>query len=125
MSKSKTLLLHATPSAVRQARVFTAINLRRWGAIGFIEDALLIVSELVTNAVNASTDRDEVSVWVATDGVSVHIEVRDRAPGIPLVFDPALDHETGRGMFVVATLSKEWGCSPAASGGKFVWAKLA
>lgn len=48
------LQLAAVASAAGCARTFTRLTLARWGASDFVEDALLIVSELVTNAVNAS-----------------------------------------------------------------------
>lgn len=123
MPHSKTLHIHSIPGAVRQARVFAATNLRRWGVTGAIEDATLVVSELVTNAVKASTDGDDVAVWLWTDGESVLIEVRDRTPGIPLVVEATADEDSGRGLFLVAAISKDWGAVPADTG-KVVWAFL-
>jgi anti-sigma regulatory factor (Ser/Thr protein kinase) len=88
-----------------------------------VEDATSVVSELVTNAVKASADYATVAVWLWTDGLSVLIEVRDAAPGIPVLIAPTADDDGGRGLAVVAGLSKEWGCYPDGFG-KVVWAHL-
>jgi hypothetical protein len=71
----------------------------------------------------ASTDCDDVAVWLWTDGKSVLIEVRDRAPGIPLVVEATADEDGGRGLFLVAAIRKDWGAVPA-DPGKVVWAFL-
>lgn len=123
MPDTNILNIRAEPKAVRSARVFTSDNLAKWGMSDLTDDAVLVVSELVTNAVNASTDCDDVAVWLWTDGDSVLIEVRDSAPGIPLLVEATPDENYGRGLFLVAALSKDWGAVPAGSG-KVVWASL-
>ncbi len=88
-----------------------------------IDDAVLVVSELVTNAVKNSAINAAVKVWLWTDGQRLLIEVRDMGPGIPLLVDPTPDEDGGRGLAVVNALSKDWGCYPQ-RGGKVVWAHL-
>jgi anti-sigma regulatory factor (Ser/Thr protein kinase) len=89
------------------------------------EDVELVVSELVTNAVKASAkETDDVAVWLWADGQSnLLIEVHDFGAGIPLLVDPADDETSGRGLLLVAALSKDWGCCPSGAG-KVVWAHL-
>jgi anti-sigma regulatory factor (Ser/Thr protein kinase) len=123
MPQTNTLSIGATPSAVRCARILTAGTLTNWEMTDLVEDATLVVSELVTNAVNASTDCDDVAVWLWTDGESVLIEVRDSAPGIPLLVEATPDEDCGRGLLLVAALSKDRGAVPAGAG-KVVWASL-
>jgi|SRR5215467_1878033 len=123
MPQTKTLHIRATSSAVREARLFAAASLHKWGMASLAEDAKLVVSELVTNAVKASADHDDVAVWLWSDGQGVLIEVRDSAPGIPLLIEPTDDELSGRGLPLVAAFSEDWGCCPAGRG-KVVWARL-
>jgi len=95
----------ATPRVVRLARVFTAGSLSTWGLTGLADDAQLVVSELVTNAVKASVCRATVTVCLWTDGRGLLIEVQDSSPGIPVLVDPCPDEDGGRGLAVVAGLS--------------------
>ncbi|MEV4227105.1 SpoIIE family protein phosphatase [Streptomyces bobili] len=96
------------------------------------EDAILVVSELVTNAVvHAGTDVDLVCRLEAepeTDTCAVVVEVTDRHPsraprdgGSP---DPPYETpEYGRGLRLVATLADAWGVTYR-RGAKTVWARL-
>jgi anti-sigma regulatory factor (Ser/Thr protein kinase) len=52
------LTLAATLTAVSRARQFALFTLKRWGLAALAEDAQLVVSELVTNAVQASGAAD-------------------------------------------------------------------
>ena len=77
-----------------------------------LDDAVLLTSELCTNALQHSASGDggsfEVSVYYGTG--SVRIEVRDDGSGrvpAPRVFDE--DSEDGRGLEIVACLADRWG----------------
>src|SRR5215471_8624981 len=118
MLNTNTIMLRALTTEVRIARIFTEANLLRWGMPGLVDEAVLVVSELVTNAVKYSTGT--VKLWLWTDGQRLLIEVRDSGQDIPFLVDSALDEEGGRGLAVVAALSKDWGCYPQ-RGGKVVW----
>jgi len=123
MLNTNTIMLRAVPHEVRIARVFTAANLDRWGMPAVTDNAVLVVSELVTNAVKNSADGAAVKLWLWTDGQRLLIEVRDSGPGIPLLVDPSPDEDSGRGLAVVASLCKDWGCYPQ-RGGKVTWAHI-
>jgi hypothetical protein len=125
------LTLAALPSAVAAARAFVRLALAKWHG----GPELLIVSELVTNAVRAVGTLDAPPRWAdlgAVDLVTVTltgladsllIEVRDPAPGLPTpapADDPAA--EGGRGLHLVAALSTRWGWTPDRQG-KSVWAE--
>jgi signal transduction histidine kinase len=110
----------------RAARRFCAHSLAR--TLGddkqnrdVIDDAQMIVSELLTNAINARCDGAEVTVSVH-DGV-VRIEVVDDAAGVPQLQAPNATDERGRGLMIVAALSSDWGYD-VSSRGKRVWAEL-
>jgi GAF domain-containing protein len=89
---------------------------------GVLDEALLLVTELVTNAVvHAGT---EIELRIDTDP-DLHIEVVDRSPGsLPVVQPaPAETREGGRGVFLLDALANEWGTRHF-GGGKSVWFRL-
>ena len=83
--------------------------------------AALIVSELVTNAVNAGSR--ELDVTLAAHRDHLRIAVRDDAPGRPEPRSAAPTDSHGRGLEIVAALSHRWGVDPSPDG-KQVWAVL-
>jgi anti-sigma regulatory factor (Ser/Thr protein kinase) len=114
------------PSSPAEARRFVARSLAdvlgdRDGAGDVIADAELIVSELLSNAVNAECDRTELTLTARDD--RVRIEVHDDAGGNPEVQKPSAEDEHGRGLLIVAALSAAWGVDTSAVG-KRVWAEL-
>lgn len=108
------------------ARRFTRRNLAEMigdcaGADDAIADAEVIVSELLTNAVNAWCDSTELRLSSRDD--VVRIEVHDDAAGEPRQRHPGRDDQHGRGLMIVAALSHEWGFERCGRG-KRVWAEL-
>jgi anti-sigma regulatory factor (Ser/Thr protein kinase) len=89
-----------------------------------IEDVLLVISELVTNAVRhagADTEGDTIEVTVRKTGRAVRIEVADSAPAT----EPQLrrdDAPGGMGLVVVSGLCPQWGTEQE-EGRKTVWAE--
>jgi anti-sigma regulatory factor (Ser/Thr protein kinase) len=87
-----------------------------------IDDAELVVSELMTNAIDADCGDAELTVTVATDG-AVRIEVEDDALGLPQEAVVPSIAQRGRGLALVAALSIRWGYEEKRRG-KRVWAEL-
>jgi anti-sigma regulatory factor (Ser/Thr protein kinase) len=90
------------------------------------DDAILVVSELVTNAV-AHTASEHVVCRVRLDGPRLHIEVEDQNRGLslPARCRPGPDDQGGRGLVLVGVLSSDWGVRDAPYGsGRVVWAEL-
>ncbi|WP_254792736.1 SpoIIE family protein phosphatase [Streptomyces sp. CC77] len=110
------------PDAVMHARRFTARTLRSWSADGSVDMALLVVSELVTNAV--AHTRGEVRLDLTLAGDRLRIAVNDTSPRAP-VRAASTDWEAtgGRGLLLVEAVSASWGSLPL-GGGKQVWAEL-
>lgn len=129
------LELGALPGAVPCARLHTKQVLWEWGLAPLSESAELVVSELVTNAVQATADRVvplPVRLWLLGDHRSVRIAVWDGVPRSPqpksVSADGAPDWSDvgGRGLFLVASLSQRWGWDATPEwGGKVVWAEIA
>ena len=113
----------ATLLAPQSARSFVAASLNE--VIGLpadiADDAELVVSELVANAVNASA----TSVMITFDLHHSHLRlaVEDDADDVPALKHAAVTDDHGRGLAIVDVLTRGWGVSETA-GGKEVWADI-
>ncbi|MEK2477865.1 SpoIIE family protein phosphatase [Streptomyces noursei] len=113
--------------SVATARAFVRDTLQGWGYADVVDDAVVLTSELVTNAVvHAGTAADVLCL--RTDG-GIRISVADRYPEreIPLqntgqtVVHP--DREGGRGLLLCGALAARWGVEYTAAQ-KHVWFHL-
>ena len=124
-TRSDSLTLAPFKSAVPCARYHVGAILVEWDLGAVIEDAELIVSELVTNAVSASEDSgDPIEVRVFASNEALVIEVWDVSAGLPVKRDPSEDEPDGRGLMLIEALSSEWGAGKGPQGAKVVWARL-
>lgn len=130
--------LGALPTAPRLIRGFASVVLTGWDLADRVDIAELLLSELATNVVQASTGPDGHPrydesgslplLWVRllSDRVRLLIEVWDnlsQAYGAPTVRHPGLDEESGRGLEMVAALTEDWGWETVPDWpGKRVWA---
>ncbi|MFI8187560.1 SpoIIE family protein phosphatase [Streptomyces sp. NPDC085946] len=119
------------------ARALVRTALADWSALGLpgtehvtdrlAADALLVVSELVTNAVVHAGTEVELTCRLEESGVLI-VEVCDHHPSrAPRGGEPETAYETpeyGRGLRLVATLAEAWGVTYR-TGSKTVWARLA
>ncbi|MFJ3201564.1 ATP-binding protein [Streptomyces sp. NPDC086989] len=109
--------------AVGKGRDFTRRTLHDWGWDGSesAEDALLVVSELVSNAALHAGGCHEL---VLTAGQALRIDVLDGAPSAPRPpagWRPGVPG--GHGLHIVQRLSDRWG-SYTHGAGKSVWAEI-
>ncbi|RKS76861.1 anti-sigma regulatory factor (Ser/Thr protein kinase) [Actinomadura pelletieri DSM 43383] len=100
-------------------------TLTAWGVVeGDIYTAVLLTSEVVTNAVrHVRAELQGGLVWVrvcVTDGL-LRVNVTDPEPGLPRHLVAVDTDEGHRGMAVVAGYADRWGWHPAPEGGKTVW----
>ena len=107
---------------VRRARADAVRRVRELGRPDLADDAALVVSELVTNAILHGGGCTGIEVVVLDGGL--RIEVRDGSRVPPLLGRPSEESLTGRGLRLVARLSEHWGAHAAADEGKVVWAQL-
>lgn len=115
------LALPHDPEAAGRAREWVRTALRDWGLEHLADDALLVVSELVGNAVTHAASECEVSV--SRGEGSVRIEVVDRGRGTPEPQPHDDLAEGGRGLVLIGVLSSAWGVDDT-PGGKRVWAEI-
>ena len=110
------------PEAPRHARRFTRRTLRAWGVVRELDTALLIVSELVTNAIVHTEGQVRLELTLVNN--RLRIAVGDASPRTP-VKPPAVGWEAtgGRGIMLVQAVSDAWGTLPV-SGGKQVWSEI-
>ena len=132
------MVVAALPTATPCARLHARNIACEWG-LGDLADTIeLVVSELVTNAVQASVDHDGrprysaehglacVHLRLSTDGLAALVEVWDENARLPESTDPGLADESGRGLMLVEALTERWGWDVSQSGrGKIVWALVA
>jgi anti-sigma regulatory factor (Ser/Thr protein kinase) len=111
------------PISARAARQFVGDTLQQWGCEGATEVALLLTSELVTNAIIHA--RTNLAVRVAANERRLRVAVSDAShepprlrAGFPSLAEP------GRGLPLVDALSSSWGVDWTVDG-KAVWFELA
>ncbi|MFD6194158.1 ATP-binding protein [Streptomyces sp. NPDC060275] len=114
-----------------RARVFTRDTLRGWSLDHLGDDAVLVITELVSNALthavpSAPADAPEIRLGLALDSGRLTLTVADPGDDAPR-YHPSDDSallEHGRGLCIVDALAEEWGWSPRPPAGKTVWATL-
>ena len=114
--------LPGTRESVRLARSFVAETLRGWGHGHVVDDAVLVVSELATNAV-VHVGRD-FTVTLSSGTSTVRIAVTDSSHESPQLRDSRSTTPGGHGLHLVRALATSCG-HDRVEGGKVVWAELA
>jgi len=109
---------------VRAAREFVAATLDAHAFEGDTDAALLLVSELATNAVrHAATPFD---IIIDLQGGRLRVAVIDHdVDHPPRVGQPSAQDPSGRGLLIVEQLSARWGTDELGDGSKSVWFTLA
>jgi hypothetical protein len=116
------ILLPETLVAGLLARNFVREACERWLVDHLTENAVTVATELVENAVRHG--RSEPVLRLELRGDRLSVAVRDASPEPP--GEPRTDTQRpgGRGITIVDSLCRVWGCSPWPRGGKVVWAVI-
>ncbi|MGW7318170.1 ATP-binding protein [Streptomyces sp. NPDC054865] len=109
-------------TAPSRARRDVALCLRTWDLDALVDDAQVIVSELVANAAQHTRTR-RIGVSITRHSDRVRIVVTDTSRALPAPAAAAPDAEAGRGLHLVDQLTSRWG-SKRVRTGKQVWAEL-
>ena len=116
--------LSGVHSSVARARSFVTRRLADHGVAHLADDVRMVVSELATNALVHG--HSGFTVVLSGEPASVRVEVLDASPMAPVLRtagDGTALH--GRGLAIVAALSRDWGVTDQTAHGKTVWAEFA
>ncbi|MDL4772134.1 MULTISPECIES: ATP-binding protein [Thermomonosporaceae] len=120
------LTLLAEPSSVVLARELVRYALGDWGCgRDLVNDSMLVMSEIVTNAVAAARGH-HIRLRCTMQDQAPLLECWDPSPALPAPRAAPETAENGRGLTIVAAYAKEAGVRRSATGkGKIVWALMA
>jgi serine/threonine-protein kinase RsbW len=116
--------LPAAEPAAGLARQATRAAVAAWQLGELADAAVLLVSELVTNAIQHAAPRTSATLLrLEYDGSWLRIEVHDASPQVPEPRTPDWLDESGFGLMLVDALASKWGVQQTTQG-KAVWAEL-
>jgi anti-sigma regulatory factor (Ser/Thr protein kinase) len=115
--------LTAGPAAAAEARSHVRAAIRAWDVPVDRDVAVLLTSELVTNAIRHEAG-GTITLAVSYSPGQLRVDVHDTSRSLPVAAEAPGDAETGRGLMLVAALSAEWGFSRTPAG-KAVYFTLA
>jgi len=115
--------LTAAPAAAPEARSQVRAAIRAWDIPVDPGAAVLLTSELVTNAIRHEAGQ-AVTLAITCSHDQLRVDVHDTSRSLPVLVERPADAETGRGLMLVAALADTWGIyrTPA---GKAVYFTLA
>jgi anti-sigma regulatory factor (Ser/Thr protein kinase) len=108
------------PAAVAVARRTASGVLHGWGLEVMVDETVLMLNELVTNAVRHGNGPIELRLRVDDDARMLYGEVRDASAVLPTRHEATLDDEDGRGLALITVLATSYGWQRI-DGGKAVW----
>ena len=114
--------LQPQPSSVRAARQAVRSELSEHGLERLADTAMLLTSELVTNAVRHA--RTRFGLWLDWNSERVRIEVEDDSPEPLHPKAESRDQPGGLGLRLLATMASRWGFQHEQDNGKVVWFEL-
>lgn len=112
-----------SPTAPMIARGVARDACDQWRLPALRDDALLVVSELVENAVRHARSASVLRIELRSRVLSIAVRDDDPAPAVLTAAAP--DVGGHRGLELVDRISVHWGSAPSSDGGKIVWAVLA
>ena len=110
-------------ASVPLARHVTLDLLRAWGSPHDLDDAALLVSELVSNVVDHVQSEAVLTLELVLGDSWLRISVADGSSVVPVVRDLRNDLPRGRGLQLVEAIADRWGAEDH-HGGKRIWFEL-
>ncbi|WP_331762295.1 ATP-binding protein (plasmid) [Streptomyces sp. NBC_01527] len=99
---------------VSAMRRLAKARLEYCGLAALADDVELIVSELITNAIEHS--HGTITMTLGLNNGLLSLEVKDGSGRRPQIQRPAEDAESGRGLILVQAITEQrggsWGCGP-------------
>jgi len=106
--QKRRVTLAAEPASVGKARGQVKATIQAWEIPVDESIAVLLTSELVTNAIRHESG-DTITLVISCAYGQLHVDVHDTSCTLPVPMDGPPDAETGRGLVLVASLSSSWG----------------
>jgi anti-sigma regulatory factor (Ser/Thr protein kinase) len=100
--------LNAGPTAAAEARRQVREAICAWDAPVDTGVAVLLTSELVTNALAHETG-ETLTLTITCVCGQLRVDVHDTSCAMPVLIEAPPDAETGRGLMLVASLATDWG----------------
>ena len=97
------------PAAAAEARTVVRAAIFAWDLPVDASVAILLTSELVTNAIRHEAG-ETVVLDIGCDCRQLRVDVHYTACSLPTLVNAPADAEPGRGLMLVASLSDDWGC---------------
>lgn len=116
-----TWALLPVPAAIGAFRQFVRNTLWSWGEEALVEDAVLVTSEMATNAISHA--RSAFFATLVRQGDVVRLSIEDTGPGSAAPRAAGEEDVSGRGLLIVEALADRWGVEERPSG-KVVWVEL-
>jgi anti-sigma regulatory factor (Ser/Thr protein kinase) len=108
VQRTRRISLTAAPAAAAAARGHVRAAINAWDVPVDESVAVLLASELVTNAIRHE-EGETVTLVITSPCRQLRVDVHDTSRSVPIPVDGPADAETGRGLMLVASLSQEWG----------------
>jgi anti-sigma regulatory factor (Ser/Thr protein kinase) len=105
---ARRIRLARRPAAAAEARRHVQTTIINWDVPVDPEVAVLLTSELVTNAVTHETG-EHVTLVIRGSHDRLRVEVHDTSCAMPVPMDVPAEAETGRGLMLVDNLADDWG----------------
>jgi anti-sigma regulatory factor (Ser/Thr protein kinase) len=106
--QKRRVTLAAEPASAGAARSQVQATIQAWEIPVEASIAVLLTSELVTNAIRHEKG-DTLTLAITCAYGQLHVDVHDTSCMLPVPMDGPPDAETGRGLVLVASLSSSWG----------------
>ena len=120
--RSVRLELTAVPHASREARHVARAVLQDWDVpLPVVDDAVLVISELVTNAVRHAGTGSTLELELGQTRRQLRVALSDESASSPQMRRPTTASEDGRGLTILAALSDRWGIEPHHEGKRVWW----
>lgn len=115
VQRPRRISLAAGPAAAAEARRQVLATIYAWDIPVDIDVAVLLTSELVTNAIRHEAG-ETITLTVTCVCGQLRVDVHDTSRTMPVILDAQADAEAGRGLMLVASLSTDWGVHGTRSG---------
>jgi anti-sigma regulatory factor (Ser/Thr protein kinase) len=113
--------LAGDPTSAREARAFVRMALEKRVSPESLQDLLLLASEMVSNVIRHA--RTPLTLSVETHRTFVRLTVTDGALPFEASAPPTDEAESGRGIGIIASVSRKWGIGDTPIG-KSIWAEV-